>query len=81
MPFEEKFLCTQESTETVIHEVQICYGGTWLCRDLFRPLCIWKVFGDDDFIILLLYVDDMLILGRNMDIIKDLKEQLKGPAE
>ena len=39
--------------------------------------CVFaKVFGDDDFIILLLYIDDMLIVGRNMDIIKELKEQL-----
>ena len=39
--------------------------------------CVFvKVFGDDDFIILLLYVDDMLIVGRNMDKIKELKEQL-----
>lgn len=39
--------------------------------------CVFvKVFGEDDFIILLLYVDDMLIVGRNMDRIKELKEQL-----
>lgn len=52
--------------------------------------CVFvKVFGEDDFIILLLYVDDMLIVGRNMDRIKELKEQLNesfamkdmGPAK
>lgn len=52
--------------------------------------CVFfKRFGDDDFIILLLYVDDMLIVGRNMSRINQLKKQLStsfamknlGPAE
>ncbi|CAH9096206.1 unnamed protein product [Cuscuta epithymum] len=33
-------------------------------------------FGDDDFIILLLYVDDMLIVGKNAERITQLKMQL-----
>lgn len=52
--------------------------------------CVFfKRFGDDDFIILLLYVDDMLVVGRNMSRINQLKKQLStsfdmkdlGPAE
>ena len=46
-------------------------------------------FSDDDFIILLLYVDDMLIVGRNSSRIDNLKKQLSksfamkdlGPAK
>ncbi|CAH9113366.1 unnamed protein product [Cuscuta europaea] len=46
-------------------------------------------FGDDDFIILLLYVDDMLIVGKNAERITHLKMQLSksfamkdlGPAK
>ena len=39
--------------------------------------CVFvKVFGEDDYIILLLYVDDMLIVEKNMDKIKKLKGQL-----
>ena len=33
-------------------------------------------FSDDDFIILLLYVDDMLIIGKNAGRISQLKLQL-----
>ncbi|RDX81881.1 hypothetical protein CR513_37392, partial [Mucuna pruriens] len=35
-------------------------------------------FSDDDFIILLLYVDDMLIVGKNVSEIDKLKKQLNG---
>lgn len=35
-----------------------------------------KVFSDDDFLILLMYVDDMFIGSRNLDRIKKPKEQL-----
>jgi len=35
-----------------------------------------KVFSDDDFIILLLYVDDMLIVGKDVSKINKLKKQL-----
>ena len=52
--------------------------------------CVFvKMFGDDDFIILLLYVDDMLIVGRNVSRINNLKKELNkffamkdlGPAK
>ncbi|CAA7059133.1 unnamed protein product [Microthlaspi erraticum] len=52
--------------------------------------CVFvQVFGDDDFIILLLYVDDMLIVGRNVSRIQELKKHLSqsfamkdlGPAK
>ncbi|CAM8959508.1 unnamed protein product [Rhodiola kirilowii] len=35
-----------------------------------------QLFGDDDFVILLLYVDDMLIVGRNAERIARLKQML-----
>ena len=46
-------------------------------------------FSNDDFIILLLYVDDILIVGRNVSRIDKLKKQLRksfsmkdlGPAK
>ena len=48
-----------------------------------------KKFGDNDFIILLLYVDDMLILGQDASKINNLKRELSksftmknlGPAK
>jgi len=36
----------------------------------------YKRSGDSDFIILLLYVDDMLVVGPNKDQIQELKAQL-----
>jgi len=36
----------------------------------------YKRFGDNYFIILLLYVDDMLVVGPNKDQIQELKAQL-----
>ena len=39
--------------------------------------CVFvKVFCKDDFIILLQYIDDILIVDKNMDTIKELKVQL-----
>ena len=38
--------------------------------------CIFvQKFSDDNFIILVLYVDDMLIIGRDFTKIKDLKKE------
>ena len=39
--------------------------------------CVFvQKFSDDDFVILLLYVDDILIVGRNVPRIDNLKKQL-----
>ncbi|KAG7553078.1 Zinc finger CCHC-type superfamily [Arabidopsis thaliana x Arabidopsis arenosa] len=39
--------------------------------------CVFvQMFGEDDFIVLLLYVDDMLIVGKNLSRIQELKNQL-----
>ena len=44
--------------------------------------CVFvQKFSDDDFIILLLYVDDMLIVGRNQSRIDNLKQQLSKSFE
>ena len=49
---------------------------------LSLDLCAYhKRFGDGDFIILLLYVDDMLVAGPNKDRITDLKAQLAREFE
>lgn len=40
------------------------------------PCTYFKRFGDEDFIILLLYVDDMLVAGPNKDRVQELKAQL-----
>ncbi|GKF19505.1 putative RNA-directed DNA polymerase [Tanacetum coccineum] len=43
----------------------------------FSDHCVFfQRFGDDDFIILLLYVDDMLIVGKNIRRIAQLKQDL-----
>ena len=33
LPLEKKPLWIEASTETVVHEVKVCYEGAWLCRD------------------------------------------------
>ena len=53
------------------------------------PCVFVRKFSDDDFIILLLYVDDMLIVGRDVSQINSLKKELSksfamkdlGPAK
>lgn len=45
------------------------------------PCAYFKRFGNDDFIILLLYVDDMLVAGPNKDRISKLKAQLAREFE
>lgn len=52
-----------------------------MCEQGYRKTtsdhCVFvKKFADDDFIILLLYVDDMLIVGKNISMIDRLKKQL-----
>ena len=43
----------------------------------FADPCVYvRIFHDDKFIILLLYVDDMLIVGQDADIIQKLKMEL-----
>ena len=41
-----------------------------------NPCAYFKRSGDEDFIILLLYVDDMLVASYNKDQVQELKEQL-----
>ena len=43
---------------------------------LLLTIVFVRNFSDDDFIILLLYVDDMLIVGKNVSKIDRLKKQL-----
>lgn len=59
-------------------------------RKTISDHCVFvQRFSDDDFIILLLYVDDMLIVGKNTERISQLKQQLSksfamkdlGPAK
>ncbi|GJY00977.1 retrovirus-related pol polyprotein from transposon TNT 1-94, partial [Tanacetum coccineum] len=45
------------------------------------PCAYFKRFGNNDFIILLLYVDDMLVAGPNKDRINKLKAQLNREFE
>ena len=43
----------------------------------FADPCVYvRRFHDDKFIILLLYVDDMLIVGQDVDMIQKLKREL-----
>ncbi|GJZ17424.1 retrovirus-related pol polyprotein from transposon TNT 1-94 [Tanacetum coccineum] len=46
-----------------------------------NPCAYFKRFGNNDFIILLLYVDDMLVAGPNKDRINKLKAQLAREFE
>ena len=59
-------------------------------RKTISDHCVFlQKFYDDDFVILLLYVDDILIVGRNVSRIDNLKKQLSkffamkdlGPAK
>ncbi|KAK9137192.1 hypothetical protein Sjap_007786 [Stephania japonica] len=45
------------------------------------PCAYCKRFGNNDFIVLLLYVDDMLVSGPNKDRIQELKAQLAREFE
>ncbi|KAE8691645.1 hypothetical protein F3Y22_tig00110888pilonHSYRG00123 [Hibiscus syriacus] len=46
-----------------------------------NPCAYFKRSGDNDFVILLLYVDDMLVAGPNKDRIEELKAQLAREFE
>ncbi|KAE8679209.1 Retrovirus-related Pol polyprotein from transposon TNT 1-94 [Hibiscus syriacus] len=48
---------------------------------LTDPCAYFKRSGDNDFVILLLYVDDMLVAGPNKDHIEELKAQLAREFE
>ncbi|GAA0167487.1 transmembrane signal receptor [Lithospermum erythrorhizon] len=50
-------------------------------RLISDPCTYFKMLGKDDYIILLLYVDDMLVAGPNKDRIKELKAQLAKEFE
>ncbi|GJZ65614.1 retrovirus-related pol polyprotein from transposon TNT 1-94 [Tanacetum coccineum] len=52
-----------------------------VCRLHTYPCAYFKRFGNDDFIILLLYVDDMLVADPNKDRINKLKAQLAREFE
>ncbi|KAE8655288.1 Pentatricopeptide repeat-containing protein [Hibiscus syriacus] len=52
-----------------------------VCRLNADPCTYFKRFGDNDFIILLLYVDDMLVAGPNKYHIEELKAQLAREFE
>ncbi|KAE8722786.1 AMP-dependent synthetase and ligase family protein isoform 2 [Hibiscus syriacus] len=52
-----------------------------VCRLNADPCVYFKRSGDNDFVILLLYVDDMLVTGPNKDHIEDLKAQLAREFE
>lgn len=45
------------------------------------PCAYYKKFGENDFVILLLYVDDILVAGPNKDCINKLKAQLAREFE
>ncbi|KAE8722570.1 Peptidyl-prolyl cis-trans isomerase FKBP62 [Hibiscus syriacus] len=52
-----------------------------VCRLNADPCAYFKRSGDYDFVILLLYVDDMLVAGPNKDHIKELNAQLAREFE
>ncbi|KAE8730652.1 putative galacturonosyltransferase 6 [Hibiscus syriacus] len=56
----------------------MCLGYNRLNAD---PCAYFKRSGDNDFVILLLYVDDMLVAGPNKDHIEELKAQLAREFE
>ena len=60
----------------MVQEVQYIYGESRLQKNDFRSLCLLKRYGDGDSIILLLYVDDIFIIGHDRSKIDKLKEEL-----
>jgi len=56
----------------------MCLGYNRLNAD---PCAYFKRFGKNNFVILLLYVDDMLVAGPNKDHIDELKAQLSREFE
>ena len=73
MQIEEKFIWLEASTSVMVSKIwQVMHEhGYNRCHS---DHCVYfKRLDDDSYIILCLYVDDMLVVGSNMDHIKGLK--------
>ena len=63
--------------KTVVREIWVSYGGASVQKKTTSDHCFFvQKFSDDDFVILLLHADYILIVGRNVSRINSLKKQL-----
>ena len=60
----------------MVQEVRLIHGGSWVPKNCSRLLCLLQIILGEKFIILLLYVDDMLIVGHDRAQICKLKDEL-----
>ena len=79
---KEDYVCRHRKSLYVLKQAQWYKKFEYVkCEQGYRKTtsdhCVFvRKFSNDDFIILLLYVDDMLIVGKNVSWIDRLKEQL-----
>lgn len=67
MPVEKELIWAQVGTQKIVQKILLFYGD----------YCVFmKKFSNDDFIILLFYVDDMLIISHDTTKIEKLKKDL-----
>ena len=69
MKIKEKFVWVEASSTTMVQEVRLIHGGSWVPKNCSRLLCLLQI-------ILLLYANDMLIVGQDRAQISKLKEEL-----
>ncbi|KAA0060044.1 Gag-Pol [Cucumis melo var. makuwa] len=87
---EEIYMLQLEGFEAKGKDKLVCklnkslYGLKQALRCWYKsldPYAYFKRFGEKDFIVLLLYVDDMLVVGSNKDHIEELKAHLAREFE
>ena len=72
----KELVWSKPSSQAMVQEVWFFYESARLQEDFFRSLCFVQKLSDNDFIIVLLYVDDMIVVGQNVCTIKELKQEL-----
>ena len=80
MQVKNVFVWVETVTKDVVLEIWYIYTGTWLHQKQSRSLCVFKLISDH-VIYLVLYVDDMLLVRNDEEIIWDLKTQLSSKFE
>lgn len=77
---EKEFLWVETSSKTVVQENGFLYGESRLQQNrTISDHCVFVTkVSADDFIILLLYVDDILIVSHDASKIEKLKRELRS---
>ena len=76
MLVEEEHVQTEAGSPIMVPEVCLLHDRSRVPQNTSRSLVFVKKFEGGDFLILLLYMDDMLIVGRDQAKIRMLKKAL-----